>query len=109
MTRKFLHEMLDEARSKDQQIKGQQIRLDQKIKAEYDELTKGVPSPAQKKRKEMEKRKRVSEGWSSKYKKSIDCNNPKGFSQRAHCQGRKKKKLQTYSIHLINKRKESRQ
>ena len=29
--------------------------------------------------------------WSEKYKKSIDCNNPKGFSQRAHCQGRKKK------------------
>ena len=32
----------------------------------------------------------VSEGWSKKYKRSIDCNNPKGFSQRAHCQGRKK-------------------
>ena len=32
----------------------------------------------------------VSEGWSAKYKKSIDCNNPKGFSQKAHCQGRKK-------------------
>jgi len=31
----------------------------------------------------------VSEGWSVKYKKSIDCKNPKGFSQRAHCQGRK--------------------
>jgi hypothetical protein len=30
-------------------------------------------------------------GWSDKYKKSIDCDNPKGFSQRAHCQGRKKK------------------
>ena len=30
------------------------------------------------------------EKWSDKYKNSIDCNNPKGFSQRAHCQGRKK-------------------
>ena len=29
--------------------------------------------------------------WSEKYKKSIDCNNPKGFSQKAHCQGRKKR------------------
>jgi len=29
--------------------------------------------------------------WSEKYKKSINCDNPKGFSQRAHCQGRKKK------------------
>jgi hypothetical protein len=28
--------------------------------------------------------------WSTKYKKSIDCNNPKGFSQKAHCAGRKK-------------------
>lgn len=33
----------------------------------------------------------VFEKWSEKYKKSIDCNNPKGFSQKAHCQGRKKK------------------
>jgi hypothetical protein len=33
----------------------------------------------------------TNEKWSEKYKKSIDCNNPKGFSQRAHCQGRKKK------------------
>ena len=32
----------------------------------------------------------VSEEWSDKYKKSIDCNNPKGFSQKAHCRGRKK-------------------
>ena len=33
----------------------------------------------------------MKEDWSQKYKKSIDCSNPKGFSQRAHCQGRKKK------------------
>ena len=33
----------------------------------------------------------MKEKWSEKYKKSIDCNNPRGFSQRAHCQGRKKK------------------
>ena len=30
--------------------------------------------------------------WSNKYKKSINCSNPKGFSQKAHCAGRKKKK-----------------
>jgi len=29
-------------------------------------------------------------GWSEKYKRSIDCNNPKGFSQKAHCAGREK-------------------
>jgi len=36
-------------------------------------------------------KKSVKEEWSDKYKKSIDCDNPKGFSQRAHCQGKKKK------------------
>jgi hypothetical protein len=36
--------------------------------------------------------KEMKEKWSMKYKKSINCNNPKGFSQRAHCQGRKKRK-----------------
>jgi hypothetical protein len=29
------------------------------------------------------------DSWSKKYKKSINCSNPKGFSQRAHCAGRK--------------------
>jgi hypothetical protein len=32
----------------------------------------------------------IEEKWTEKYKKSIDCKNPKGFSQKAHCQGRKK-------------------
>jgi hypothetical protein len=34
---------------------------------------------------------KIDEEWSDKYKKSIDCNNPKGFSQKAHCQGKKKR------------------
>ena len=33
----------------------------------------------------------IEEDWSDKYKRSIDCNNPKGFSQKAHCQGREKR------------------
>jgi len=37
------------------------------------------------------KKTNLDEKWSEKYKKSIDCSNAKGFSQRAHCQGRKKK------------------
>jgi hypothetical protein len=32
----------------------------------------------------------IEEKWSQKYKSSINCANPKGFSQRAHCAGRKK-------------------
>jgi len=40
--------------------------------------------------KNYKKEEEVTEKWTEKYKKSINCNNPKGFSQRAHCQGRKK-------------------
>jgi hypothetical protein len=32
----------------------------------------------------------IDEKWSARYKRSIDCDNPRGFSQRAHCAGRKK-------------------
>jgi hypothetical protein len=32
----------------------------------------------------------VTEAWSEKYKRSINCSHPKGFSQRAHCAGKKK-------------------
>ncbi len=31
----------------------------------------------------------ISEKWSQKQRKSVNCNNPKGFSQRAHCAGRR--------------------
>jgi hypothetical protein len=34
-----------------------------------------------------------NEDWSDKYKSSIDCNNPKGFSQKAHCAGKKKNEI----------------
>ena len=34
----------------------------------------------------------LPESWTKKYKKSINCNNPKGFSQKAHCAGRKARK-----------------
>jgi hypothetical protein len=33
----------------------------------------------------------LEEAWSTSYKKSINCSNPKGFSQRAHCAARKKR------------------
>jgi len=35
-------------------------------------------------------RKKMAEDWSKKYKDSIDCSNPKGFSQKAHCASKKK-------------------
>lgn len=33
----------------------------------------------------------MMETWSKKYKDSINCENPKGFSQKAHCLGKNKK------------------
>lgn len=35
---------------------------------------------------------RGSRKWSQKRKKSVNCKNPKGFSERAHCAGRKKRR-----------------
>jgi len=32
----------------------------------------------------------LTETWSQKYKKSINCSHPKGFSQKAHCAGKRK-------------------
>ena len=47
----------------------------------------------------------ITEKWSQKYKRSIDCSNPKGFSQKAHCAGRKKKKnesiRESYEIEFV--------
>ena len=38
--------------------------------------------------------KKGGKGWSAKYKKSINCRRPKGFSQRQHCKyGRKKQSV----------------
>jgi hypothetical protein len=33
---------------------------------------------------------KLNEKWSKKYKSSINCSHPKGFSQKAHCAGKKK-------------------
>jgi len=53
---------------------------------------KGLPTKKENHFEEVMERliKKIDEKWTEKYKRSIDCNNPKGFSQRAHCQGRKK-------------------
>ena len=41
------------------------------------------------------KTKKKNEGWSKKYKKSIDCNNPKGFSQKHIVQEKEERKQRT--------------
>ena len=42
-------------------------------------------------RNDIAKQRGITEAWSKKYKNSIDCNNPKGFSQKAHCAGKRKR------------------
>jgi hypothetical protein len=39
---------------------------------------------------EIAREKILQEKWTQKYKSSINCSHPKGFSQRAHCAGKKK-------------------
>ena len=40
----------------------------------------------------------VEEEWSGKYKKSINCSHPKGFSQKAHCAGKNKNESMTHEM-----------
>jgi Domain of unknown function (DUF6321) len=40
--------------------------------------------------REIAREKMLTEKWSQKYKSSINCSHPKGFSQKAHCAGKKK-------------------
>lgn len=49
----------------------------------------------------------LDEKWSEKYKNSIDCNNPKGFSQKAHCQGKKKESNENVEEEVDEDLKES--
>lgn len=42
------------------------------------------------KKMKVKKTKIRSRKWSNKYKKSINCNNPKGFSQKQHCKYERK-------------------
>jgi len=55
----------------------------------------------------VNKKQGVAEAWSEKYKRSINCDNPRGFSQRAHCQGRKKNNEQIELDERKKKRKSS--
>lgn len=60
---------------------------------EYEQMKQGqvesAPQEVEESIKETIKRD-LQEKWSEQYKRSINCNNPKGFSQKAHCAGRKK-------------------
>jgi hypothetical protein len=43
----------------------------------------------------------VAEEWSQKYKSSINCSHPKGFSQKAHCAGKKKHNESMMTMEMV--------
>ena len=45
------------------------------------------------KSKSKTKTKSKTKSWSKKYKKSINCKSPKGFSQRQYCKSKSKKSI----------------
>ena len=51
---------------------------------------KGAANYGKSKTEGVAEQQELDEKWSQKYKKSINCANPRGFSQRAHCAGREK-------------------
>jgi hypothetical protein len=56
----------------------------------YEEENEPFKSKGQRRIGTLTTEEELDEKWSNKYKRSIDCSHPKGFSQRAHCQGKKK-------------------
>jgi len=64
--------------------------LGQRCLGRYDALLAGGRVFVLPEIKTIERPKDVDEGWSQKYKSSINCSHPKGFSQKAHCAGKKK-------------------
>ena len=75
------------------ELSGCKIFLDAKIVDEEEE--------------DDEEEEELTEKWLEKYKKSINCNNPKGFSQKAHCAGKhKKNEIDEYARTLKNARQQ---
>ena len=45
----------------------------------------------------------LDEAWSAKYKASINCDNPKGFSQKAHCASKNEGVIDDYIVKPFKK------
>jgi hypothetical protein len=73
----------------------------------YDFVSGGPPGVTFHEAIDEEDNEELDEKWSEKYKKSIDCNNPKGFSQKAHCQGKKKESNENVEEEVDEDLKES--
>jgi hypothetical protein len=62
----------------------------EKEKREFSQRYAEKHFPIGKPKEEPKKDQATAESWSEKYKRSINCSHPKGFSQKAHCAGKKK-------------------
>ena len=61
-----------------------QSKTDDKLLAYY------AQRKAEKQKQQSQSQDQLDEKWTKKYKDSINCSNPKGFSQKAHCAGKQK-------------------
>ena len=67
----------------------EQIVFAKKTRAAQADYNKSIKAPKSNSQN-MTAQPAVAEEWSQKYKSSINCSHPKGFSQKAHCAGKKK-------------------
>jgi len=68
---------------------------DEKADTDYNDDVHGEderPSIFKQKFDYIDELEQIMEKWTERIKRSINCNTPRGFSQRAHCEGRAKKK-----------------
>ena len=98
MIRRSIKKLLSKKKETKEQEKKKYLDIEDMIPELRRQLNKGTmfdkdlkKDNKEPKKKETKEQDEVTEKWSEKYKKSIDCSNPKGFSQKAHCDGRKKK------------------
>lgn len=96
-----IYEVIEEGKKKKKKKKKKKDACYHKVRARYDVWPSAYASGALVKCRKVgaanwgnssnESEKPIEEKWSDDYKKSIDCKNPKGFSQKAHCDARKKR------------------
>ena len=71
------------------------VDIESPMSADEKKLDKDIQNIFSQIQQIIQQKRTIKEGWSQKYKKSINCSNPKGFSQKAHCAGKKKNESMT--------------
>ena len=82
-------ELADEP-NKTTAVQGKKVKEQNVVEMDGQNFVGGMTASYQQRENQPIDEDYIDEKWSQKYKSSINCANPKGFSQRAHCAGRKK-------------------